>query len=97
MSLDEHGREIVALPRLPSDKEYLGREVAPNLYALITEIPGEAWTEFCQLVNENHDLKILLAEREIQLARTRGASRLYKGMHSSVVAMINFLDPPTDF
>ncbi len=82
------------LPRLPSRKDMT--TVAPNLKALITEIPGDAWSEFCNLVNENHDLKILLAEREVHLARARGGAKLYKECHAACVKILNFLDPPSD-
>lgn len=71
--------------------------LAPNLAALIEEVPGDAWTEFCNLVNENLDMKLLLGQNAITIARLERTAKLYKDCHAACVRALNYLDPPSDF
>lgn len=96
MWIDHEG---APLPRLPGrDWE----DTAPNLKALVVEheellSESSAWAEYCGLVNDNHDLKLLLARQQIEIARLKAGSSLYKECHESVVRLLHHFDPPTDW
>lgn len=71
-------------------------DVAPNLKALIEEVPGPAWTEYCNLANDNQDMKLLLGRNAVTIARLKKTVELYKDCHESCVRALHYLDPPSD-